>query len=41
MRRAVQAAHLAQLAANFENAANLAHQIATAPIYLFPEIDAP
>jgi hypothetical protein len=28
-------------AANFEHAANLAHQIATAPLFLLPEIDAP
>ena len=31
----------AQAAANFEHAANLAHQIATAPLFLLPEIDAP
>jgi hypothetical protein len=28
-------------AANLEQAANLAHQIATAPIFLLPEIEAP
>jgi hypothetical protein len=28
-------------AANFEHAANLAHRIATAPLRLLPEIDAP
>jgi hypothetical protein len=38
--RVVQAVHLAHLAANFEHTADLAHQIATARIYLFPEIDA-
>ena len=27
--------------ANFEHAANLAHRIATAPLFLLPEIDAP
>jgi hypothetical protein len=27
--------------ANFEHAANLAYQIATAPLFLLPEIDAP
>jgi hypothetical protein len=32
---------LTQPAANFEHAANLAYQIATAPLRLLPEIDAP